>query len=176
MAVMTATYTEPEAMPAMALRLGSAVAQSELLAALEADWPDLYDHSERVARSATTLACAMGLPADDVRTVRNAALLHEIGALLVDIPALAGTAPIVAAVHEPYDRRSSDIPLAARITAVADAYDTLTTKRQDGTPMSSTEANAELVRRSGSDFDPAVVQTWIQKVYPGLRITAGEWL
>ena len=46
--------------------------------------------------------------------------------------------------------------LAARIIAVADAYDALTGRR-DGVPASEDQALEELRRRTGTQLDPAVV-------------------
>src|SRR5206468_6586583 len=59
------------------------VAQREQLlkqlgAALEAQDPYLDGHSRRVARYATTVARRMGLPDDQVKTVRAAAAVHDV--------------------------------------------------------------------------------------------------
>ena len=79
--------------------------------------------------------------------------LHvTIGAdLLSDIPTLAAVAPVVMATHERYDGAGypwglagSNIPLGARIIAVADAHDIMTARRPYGTPLSQTEASREL--------------------------------
>jgi len=53
--------------------------------------------------------------------------------------------------------RGEEIPLAARIIAVADAYDAMTHDRPYRRAMSREEAKAELWRCAGSQFDPAVV-------------------
>jgi HD-GYP domain-containing protein (c-di-GMP phosphodiesterase class II) len=55
----------------------------------------------------------------------------------------------------------SKIPLAARILAVADAYDAMTTKRSYRNAMTSSEAVAELKRHSCHQFDPYVVRAFI---------------
>jgi len=186
----------------MLARLGPQLAQSGLLTALETQSPATYDHTRRVAESATGLARAMRLSASEVREVRCAALFHDIGKiaipsqvldgsgplsedeksvlrlhvtigaeLLSGIPALAAAAPVVMATHERYDGKGypwglagADIPLGARIIAVADAYDAMTGRRPYGTPLSSTEASRELVRCAGSAFDPEVVQAWLEMV------------
>ncbi len=49
------------------------------------------------------------------------------------------------------------VPLAARIVAVADAFDTLTAGDIEHPGRSTTEALAELAERSGTQFDPQVV-------------------
>lgn len=54
------------------------------------------------------------------------------------------------------------IPVGARIIAVADAYDAMTSDRPYRRTMSKVEAVAELRRCSGSQFDPAVVDAMIR--------------
>lgn len=54
------------------------------------------------------------------------------------------------------------IPLAARIMAVADVYDALTSKRCYKEPMSHHEAVAILVAESGTHFDPSVVEVFCE--------------
>ena len=58
----------------------------------------------------------------------------------------------------PLGLSGTDISLAGRITAVADAYDVITTKRSYKEAMSAEAARKELVRSSGSHFDPVVVR------------------
>ncbi|MEZ5407454.1 MAG: HD-GYP domain-containing protein [Acidimicrobiales bacterium] len=53
------------------------------------------------------------------------------------------------------------ISLAGRITAVADAYDVITSARSYKKPMSAAAARQELVRCAGSQFDPAVVRAFL---------------
>lgn len=183
-------------------RLGPQLEQTGLLTALEARTPATCDHMRRVAKSATALARAMGLPEREVREVRSAALFHDIGKITIpshllegpgplsenemsvlrlhvvigaeilsEIPTLAAAAPVVMATHERYDGAGfpwglagSDIPLAARIIAVASAHDAMTARRPSGTPLSEAEATRELVRCAGAAFDPEVVQAWLELV------------
>ena len=67
--------------------------------------------------------------------------------------------------HERFDGKGypdglagAEIPLAARIIAVADAYDAMTHKRSYKKPLSAQEAKAELLAKAGSQFDPNVVE------------------
>lgn len=53
--------------------------------------------------------------------------------------------------------KGEEIPLAARVIAVADAFDAMTHDRPYRRAMSREEARAELWRCAGSQFDPAVV-------------------
>jgi HD-GYP domain-containing protein (c-di-GMP phosphodiesterase class II) len=49
------------------------------------------------------------------------------------------------------------IPIEARIIAVADAYDAMTSKRSYRHPMKEKEAIEELKANAGRQFDPRVV-------------------
>jgi len=63
------------------------------------------------------------------------------------------------------DRLSGDnIPLCARIAAVADVYDALTSKRPYKEAWCAEAAIAEIVRLSGSHFDPKVVNAFCKIV------------
>lgn len=85
---------------------------------------------------------------------------------------------IVRSHHERYDGRgipdrlaNDAIPFEARIAAVADSFDAMTSDRPyrpDG--MSIEAALAELVRCSGSQFDPTIVTAMVNAVESG-RIT-----
>jgi len=54
------------------------------------------------------------------------------------------------------------IPLSARIVAVADVYDALTTERSYKSAWSTEAAYKEIVRQSGLQFDPVVVRAFKQ--------------
>ncbi len=55
-----------------------------------------------------------------------------------------------------------DIPMEGRIVAVCDVYDALTSKRPYKEAWSTEEAVAEIVRQSGTHFDPLVVDAFLQ--------------
>lgn len=57
-----------------------------------------------------------------------------------------------------------EIPLLARIVAVADAFDAMTTKRAYREGMSRYEAVLELQRHSGTQFDPAVIDAFLETI------------
>lgn len=62
----------------------------------------------------------------------------------------------------PAGRKGEDIPLSARLMAVADVFDALTTSRSYKPPMPVQEARAWIVAGSGSQFDPTVVACFEQ--------------
>jgi response regulator RpfG family c-di-GMP phosphodiesterase len=91
---------------------------------------------------------------------------HDI---LVTVPFLRSAATIVLASHEwyngdgyPLGLKHTQIPLGARVTAVADAFDALTRLRIYREPVTPEQASAELVRFAGRQFDPDVVQAWLR--------------
>lgn len=59
-----------------------------------------------------------------------------------------------------------DIPLAARIVSVADVYDALTSERPYKRAWSVAESVAEIRAQSGKQFDPRVVDSFLQLVNP----------
>jgi len=60
----------------------------------------------------------------------------------------------------PNKLRGEEIPLGSRIITVADSFDALTTDRPYHRAFSHAEALAELIRCSGSQFDPEVVNAF----------------
>ena len=84
-------------------------------------------------------------------------------------------APIVRAHHEKWDGtgypdglKGDEIPLGGRILAVVDCLDALLSDRQYRPALPLDEGIAEVVRRSGRDFDPKVVEM-LQQMYPDLE-------
>jgi putative nucleotidyltransferase with HDIG domain len=84
--------------------------------------------------------------------------------ILRSVPFLASHIPIVELHHErpdgqgyPHGLRDEDIPLAARIVHVADAYDAITSARAYRTARSSGDALRELWRHAGTMFHAEIV-------------------
>jgi HD-GYP domain-containing protein (c-di-GMP phosphodiesterase class II) len=76
---------------------------------------------------------------------------------------------IILGHHEHWDGRGyprglsrEQIPLAARVLAVVDAYEAMTTGRPYREPDSEEEAVAELKRCAGTQFDPHVVEEFLR--------------
>jgi putative nucleotidyltransferase with HDIG domain len=92
-----------------------------------------------------------------------------IGAELASgIPSPRGVSPLIAATHERYDGTGypnrlagDDIPVGARIIAVADSHDAMLAPRPYCEALTRDEAHNEMVRCSGSHFDPAIVREWM---------------
>ncbi|MFH1219991.1 MAG: HD domain-containing phosphohydrolase, partial [Candidatus Eisenbacteria bacterium] len=73
--------------------------------------------------------------------------------------------------HERYDGggypgglKGDEIPMGARILAVVDAYSSMLSERPYRGAMSREEAIAELRHCSGTQFDPKVVEKFIEIV------------
>jgi putative nucleotidyltransferase with HDIG domain len=97
--------------------------------------------------------------------------LHPtIGAdLLIGIPYVANAVEIVRHAHEradglgfPHGIRGGEIPLAARIISVADAFDTMTRPRVFRDAISAREACLEVNRCAGTQFDPQIVDAFLR--------------
>jgi diguanylate cyclase (GGDEF)-like protein/PAS domain S-box-containing protein/putative nucleotidyltransferase with HDIG domain len=90
------------------------------------------------------------------------------GARIVSyVKELSTLVPIILHHHEWYDGsgypgglKGIDIPSGARITSVADAYDTMVTKRPYRDVISPKKACEELKRNAGVQFDPVIVDAW----------------
>ncbi|MDH7601114.1 MAG: diguanylate cyclase [Armatimonadota bacterium] len=96
---------------------------------------------------------------------RHPGLGSRILARLQEMPAIG---PAVRHHHERYDGKGypnglagKEIPLFARIIAIADAYDAMTHPRPYRPALSQTEAIQELRRCAGTQFDPDLVEEFI---------------
>jgi HD-GYP domain-containing protein (c-di-GMP phosphodiesterase class II) len=95
--------------------------------------------------------------------------------LLNHLAFLAGAAEIVLTHHEQFDGGGypqgllgTKIPLGARIFAVADTLDAMTSDRPYRPATTIAVAREEIIRQSGKQFDPAVVSAF-------LAIDKGTW-
>ena len=87
--------------------------------------------------------------------------------MIKGIPYLSPAVPVVRHHHERWDGggypdglEEEDIPLAARIVAVSDSFDAMTTSRPYRAARSLEDAYEEIMRNSGSQFDPEVVEAF----------------
>jgi putative two-component system response regulator len=161
-------------------------------------------HTRRVGELAGRLAGLLGLADSEVRLIRRAAPLHDVGkvgipdALLLkpsrltpeerrimqshtvigahilsgsSAPLLQMAETIALSHHERWDgtgypsRLAGEaVPLAARIVAVADAFDALTNDRPYRPARSLRESLEELRRHRGTQFDPRVIDVLDEKI------------
>jgi hypothetical protein len=137
-------------------------------------------HADRTADIAMAIGAELGLGGKALDRIEYAALLHDIGRLVLANPAVAATSPtssdisvwsaaiigeaehladvadLVAVMRSPYRRpgepRDPALPPAAQALRVASAYDNALTAGK--TPL---EAIESLHIRSAYDFDPEVI-------------------
>ena len=88
--------------------------------------------------------------------------------MLKDISFLSGAATIVLAHHERFDGKgyprglaADEIPLGARIFVLADTFDAMTSDRPYRSALTSEASRAEIIRCSGTQFDPTCVQAFL---------------
>ena len=156
------------------------------------------EHSHRVRTLAVTLATALRVPAAQIEVLAQAALLHELGRLVLPdgllgktgeltsderalwrrvpdlgasileaIPALRPAAGIIRSRFEdfagggyPRQLAGDEIPMTSRVLAVADSYDAMRCARPFRDALTHEQAVNELVRGSGTQFDPDVVRAF----------------
>lgn len=164
-------------------------------------------HAFGVAQHAVEIAERLHLPETTIEHIEIAALLHDVGLLLIDerilnkkqslteterqimqrhvmfgeeiLKMVKLPNEIVEAVahhHERYDGfgypnglKGEKTPLSARIIAVADVFDALTNARSYRNAFSREEALADLQEGSGSQFDPKVVEVFINARLPRMQ-------
>jgi HD-GYP domain-containing protein (c-di-GMP phosphodiesterase class II) len=97
-------------------------------------------------------------------------MIHtQVGAGIVKPVVNEKVVAIVEHHHDHYDGTGlhqmvagEKIPLGARILAVADAYDAMTSDRPYRPSIPVEEAREEIKRCSGTQFDPAVVKAFLE--------------
>jgi HD-GYP domain-containing protein (c-di-GMP phosphodiesterase class II) len=94
--------------------------------------------------------------------------------LIAGIPSFAAALPYVLFHHERWDgtgyptrRAGQEIPLEGRLLAVADAFDAMTSARPYRAARAFDGAVAEVVRCSGSQFDPDVAGAFVEACAAG---------
>lgn len=99
----------------------------------------------------------------------------EIGyRIAMSSPDIASTAEFILCHHEHWDGsgypkglKGEDIPLLSRILAVVDAYDAMTQNRIYREAMPKKAAIEEIKRNSGKQFDPNIVNIFVNEVLSG---------
>jgi putative nucleotidyltransferase with HDIG domain len=171
-----------------------------LVSAIEASDAYTRGHSERVTRYSLALARQIGLSADSVKKLEQAAILHDIGKIGVDVALLHkegklspedidilhqhpiigvrildpihflnNVLKIIEQHHERFDGKGyphgidgKDQLIEARILAVADTYDAMTSDRPYRKALSHDIALQEIADHAGTQFDPEVADAFFQ--------------
>jgi HD-GYP domain-containing protein (c-di-GMP phosphodiesterase class II) len=141
-------------------------------------------HAERVTAYGIALAHAAGLDTDRLPQIEFGFLLHDVGKvgvpdailfkpgalsedILRDVDFIGEGKLVVRHHHERWDGtgypdglKGDDIPLAARVFAVADALDALTTDRPYRRGTRFPRAREEIRANAGTQFDPDVIDAF----------------
>jgi HD-GYP domain-containing protein (c-di-GMP phosphodiesterase class II) len=101
------------------------------------------------------------------RTCDSIAASRDLADVMTMRTSMASTAELVRSSHEAFDGtgypdelKGDEIPLGARIIAVCDAFDAMTSTRAYRAAMAAGDAIAELRRCAGTQFDPDVVDVF----------------
>ena len=150
---------------ALALRLAEAIgAGSDRIDAIRSGGP-LHDIG-KLAVDPAILRKPGALEPEELEQIRT----HPVAGkrMLEGIRSLRSALDCVLHHHERWDGNGyphalcgNEIPLEARILAVADAYDAMTTDRPYRSAISHDEAVAELERCAGKQFDPALAEAFV---------------
>jgi HD-GYP domain-containing protein (c-di-GMP phosphodiesterase class II) len=127
------------------------------------------------------IICKKGrLTADEMEEMRHHPIYGEN--IASPIPFLSSVVSGVRWHHERYDGKGypdgiseEKIPLVAKILAVADAFDAITSRRPYREPRSPEEALEEIRRHSGTQFDPKVVKAFERAFDDIVGSGGGRW-
>jgi putative nucleotidyltransferase with HDIG domain len=115
------------------------------------------------------LSKPMGLTPAEYNSVKE----HSLGGarIIEMVPSLSDAVPLVLHHHERWDGKGypdglkeSDIPLLARVLAVADALDAMTSDRPYRAALPLARAKRELDNGRGAQFDPTVVDAALRAI------------
>ena len=167
-----------------------------LLEAIDVQVPEKKGHARRVAKYSNMIAKGLNMTEEEQKRLYFACLLHDVGFLKIrsdeifrkeefkkhpligyemikQINFYADIAPVVLHHHERYDGygypsqlKGENIPLAARIVAIAEAFDSMVSQTTYKVPVSFDEAKEELQRHSGSQFDPELTEIFLENIAP----------
>ena len=175
---------------------------SALAMAVEAR--DLYSrgHSDRVSQYSVKVAEKMGLSPEEIKDIKSAAELHDVGkigiadeilrktsalndeetavmrkhsvigeGIVKPVRSLSRLCSIIRHHHEALDGtgypdrlKGDDIPLGARILAVTDTFDAMTTDRPYRKGLSFEAAKAEIKKYTDIHYDKKVVEAFLSVI------------
>jgi HD-GYP domain-containing protein (c-di-GMP phosphodiesterase class II) len=163
-----------------------------LLEAIDFHMPEKKGHSRRVAMYSNMIAKSLDMPESEKKRLYFASLLHDVGFLKIHadnsfkkeefmkhpvvgyemikpINFYADIASFILHHHERYDGfgypsrlKGAIIPLESRIIAIAEAFDAMVSDTSYRVPLSASLAMEELKRNAGTQFDPALVEKFIE--------------
>ncbi|MFQ5586867.1 MAG: HD-GYP domain-containing protein [Thermodesulfobacteriota bacterium] len=127
----------------------------------------------KIGVSAEILNKIGGLSEEEMRemashTSKAAGILEPVGGKVLKI------LPLILGHHERYDGKGyhalmeDSIPIGAKIIAVADVYDALTTDRPYRKALTPLEGKEEILKGAGTHFDPEIVK-YFEQVFPRLE-------
>ena len=157
-----------------------------LLETLDYRRPAVAAHSRRVAVFARHLGDIAGLQGDEMSTLVQAALVHEAGTLVgrmgaaTELPGFQTWCGLSDEVDDvlwysvrPFERHRH-APLAARLLAVAHAFDELITPREYHVPLSPDSARMAIARDAGRRFCPVAVNAVLAARLEKLAVVTDE--
>lgn len=169
-------------------------------------------HSSRVAEYSGLIAREAGVPESEIKKIKYAAALHDIGkvgipdtilhkpgklteeeysiikthtengAKIVDgIKLISYVGDIVRYHHEKYNGegypdglKGEEIPYYARIVAIADAYDAMSTGRIYRSALDEKQIREKLISNRGEQFDPELADMFITMLDEGRVVLTGD--
>ncbi|MGQ0520528.1 MAG: HD-GYP domain-containing protein [Actinomycetota bacterium] len=144
-------------------------------------WAALLHDLGKLSVSPSTLNAHHQLGPDDWEALRR----HPLEGARLAEPLRAWLGPWALAIeqhHERYDGTGyphglagTQISLGARIVAVADSYDAMTSVRSYSAGISAAAARRELAGKAGTDFDPTVVRAFMSVALGRLRWVMGPF-
>lgn len=166
---------------------------------VEAKDPYTRGHSDRVSEYSVLIGEKVGLPEDQLKTLKIGGLFHDIGKIgipdkillktekltddeyseiknhpsigahiLGDATIFKDIIPIVKHHHEKFDGRGypsglkgEEIPYMARIAAIADTFDAMTSRRSYRDALDLQYVKDEIKKCEGTQFDPKLAEVFL---------------
>lgn len=167
-----------------------------LLESIDGHVPEKMGHSKRVAQYSNIIAKSINMSEAERKRLYLACILHDVGFLKIrsgdnfkreyfmthpvigyemisPINFYSDIAPFILYHHERYDGlgypkklKGEDIPLEARIIAIAEAFDAMVSETSYRVPLDFDAALEELKRHAGSQFDFWLVDVFVNNITP----------